>query len=338
MAIVPTETQVRDVQFAPGDTIHVSELRIRRRADAADSAIVIGAQDIVLITLGSMTASMRFGSDSSAPSPLPSQEAVLADPGPVWRFWASLADPGKNRHHAAFGRPQAFYGHVSKSSWLSFTITLSGTATSVFDHLRDWAGFESAERAASVSADSSSDKDSFSNSNGPLITFRDSPWMMSITMPHQPYFTGQPDDVCVLWGYGLYPDQEGLFVHKPMMACTGAEIFSELLAHLHMPPPLPLRQGAVTTIPCLMPFIGAPFLPRTEGDRPRVRPETSDNLGLLGQFVEMERDVTFTMEYSARSAQTAVFSLMGLDKKPPEVHRGDRDVQILGKMLMTIMS
>ncbi|EFW98415.1 myosin-cross-reactive antigen family protein [Grosmannia clavigera kw1407] len=355
------ETQVCEVKFAPGDKVHVSELRIKRRADATDSAIVIGDADIVLITLGTMTASMRFGTDSKPPPPLPSQEAVNADPGPVWRFWASLADPNKNPHHAEFGRPKHFYGHISKSSWLSFTITLAGTATSVFDHLREWAGFESPERpekpdraekagpghAASISGDSSSDKDSFSNSNGPLITFRDSPWMMSITMPHQPYFTGQPDDVCVLWGYGLYPDQEGLFVQKPMMACTGAEIFSELLAYLNIPAPQlwqgsgsdPMATtGSVTTIPCLMPFIGAPFLTRTDGDRPRILPKSSDNLGLLGQFVEMERDVTFTMEYSARSAQTAVYSLMGLDKKAPEVHRGDRDVQVLGKMLMTIMS
>lgn len=347
------ETQVVEVGMAPGSKIHVNELLIKRRSEATERAIIMGEHDIVLITLGTVTASMRFGSNDRPPPPLPSQEAILLDPGPVWRFWAALADPAKNAHYAAFGRPQTFYSHVSKSSWLSFTITLTGSATSIYYHLKTWAGFSSADRVgvgrpdasstdASSDGGSSRDSNSFSNSNAPLITFRDSPWMMSITIPHQPYFTGQPRDVCVLWGYGLYPDQEGMFVHKPMMACTGAEIFSELLAHLRVPAPRLQDStgviGSVSTIPCLMPFIGAPFLTRTEGDRPEVIPETSDNLGLLGQFVEMERDVTFTMEYSARSAQTAVFHLMGVDKKAAEVHRGDRDVQVLGKMLMTIMS
>ncbi|KAL1889901.1 hypothetical protein Sste5346_008627 [Sporothrix stenoceras] len=329
-------TRVEEVVFADGDDLHVSALRVAQNNSQSD--ITLGPHDIVLLTLGSMTASVLFGGNDRAPPPLPPQDAVLRDPGPVWRFWSRLADPAINPvHHTAFGRPSVFYSHVAKSSWLSFTLTLSGKAAALFTHLTTWAGFGTADTNATDGT----------NTNGPLITFRDSPWMMSITMPHQPYFTDQPDDVRVLWGYGLYPDQEGLHIRKPMMACTGAEIFAELLSYLDLPADLaslftaPCPSGVIT-IPCLMPFIGSPFLTRTAGDRPNVLPSGKDkgNLGLLGQFVEIDRDVTFTMEYSARSAQLAVYGLMGIDgeRTPPAVHRSDQDVTVLGEMLMTIMS
>ncbi|CAK7229238.1 hypothetical protein SEUCBS140593_007179 [Sporothrix eucalyptigena] len=326
-------TRVEEVIFNedPSD-VRVTALKTSSRKSEQTETTTLGQHDIVFLTLGSMTAGVRFGGNGHAPPPLPPQDAVMRDPGPVWRFWERLANPTTNPvHHEAFGRPSAFYSHIAKSSWLSFTVTLSGAACALFTHLANWAGF--GEESHST------------NSNGPLITFRDSPWMMSITMPHQPYFTGQPDDVRVLWGYGLYPDQEGLHVHKPMMACTGTEIFAELLSCLDLPPELSSLQkdgAGIVTIPCLMPFIGSPFLTRTAGDRPDVLPESTpaSNLGLLGQFVEIDRDVTFTMEYSARSAQLAVYGLMGLDggREPPPVHRSDQDVQVLGEMLMTIMS
>ncbi|WP_338833779.1 oleate hydratase [Bradyrhizobium septentrionale] len=38
------------------------------------------------------------------------------------------------------------------------------------------------------------------------------------------------------WGYGLYPDMSGNFVHKPMSECTGREILIELLSHLSIGP------------------------------------------------------------------------------------------------------
>ncbi|CAK7212609.1 hypothetical protein SBRCBS47491_001525 [Sporothrix bragantina] len=337
-------TRVEDVIFDEGEGIRVAALDVSSQ-ETGTTSLTMGEHDIVLLTLGSMTSSMSFGGNDCAPAPLPSQDAVLRDPGPIWRFWSRLADPATNpTHYAKFGSPSVFYSHVHKSSWLSFTITLTDTkASALFTHLATWAGFDHEKDGTH----------STTNSHGPLITFRDSPWMMSITMPHQPYFTNQPDNVRVLWGYGLYPDQEGLHVCKPMMACTGAEIFAELVSYLDLPPELSFlrddtfegRHGVVT-IPCLMPFIGSPFLIRSPGDRPNVLPgdlesENTSNLGLMGQFVEIDRDVTFTMEYSARSAQMAVYGLMGVDngrREPPPVHRSDQDARVLGEMLMTIMS
>ena len=41
---------------------------------------------------------------------------------------------------------------------------------------------------------------------GGLVTFAESSWLMSIVLPHQPHFAGQPEDVNVFWGYGLFVD------------------------------------------------------------------------------------------------------------------------------------
>lgn len=294
------------------DDICVTKLRTST-SDKHEGCIQIAQQDIVLLTLGSMVSGCKSGSNTEAPPPMPHQSEVTQQPGPVWKFWANLADPERTRHSRAFGNPKNFYSHIANSSWISFTTTLKNT--------------DLMERLGELSGGL---RESY-----PLITFRDSPWLMSITIPVQPYFLQQSRETLVLWGYGLFPDQDGKYVKKPMTRCTGQEIFTELLGHLAFPPEKLLKRSI--TIPVLMPFIGSSYLTRKEGDRPKVVPDGSINLGLMGQFVEIERDVTFTMEYSARSAQTAVFKLMGLSKRPREVHRGDHSVQVLGEVLKAIM-
>jgi oleate hydratase len=39
--------------------------------------------------------------------------------------------------------------------------------------------------------------------------------------------------------------------------------------------------------------------------------------------------VVFTVEYSIRSAQTAVYSLLGLERKPPAVYKGQYNPRVL---------
>ena len=50
--------------------------------------------------------------------------------------------------------------------------------------------------------------------------------------PPQPVFPDQPENVQVLWGYGLHGNEVGDFIKKPMTECTGAEILQELLYHM----------------------------------------------------------------------------------------------------------
>jgi myosin-crossreactive antigen len=52
-------------------------------------------------------------------------------------------------------------------------------------------------------------------------------------------------------------------------------------------------------IPCDMPYVNNIWMPRSRTDRPRPVPEGATNLGLIGQYVEVPRDIAFTIEYSA---------------------------------------
>ncbi|KPM42981.1 hypothetical protein AK830_g3498 [Neonectria ditissima] len=283
---------------------------IKTKQGGADVDLTLGPSDIVLLTLGSLTSGMGYGTNSKPPPTMELRDSAPHELDPSWTFWDKLA----LERPLSFGNPEAFFDRPSKSTWLSFTTTLRDRE--FFYHLRDWTG----TLTGAV----------------PLITFRDCPWMLSLTIPQQPYFKDQPDDVFVFWGYGLFPDQAGRHVKKPMLECTGAEILTELLC-LMAHPVQPTLDKSIT-IPCLMPLIGSPFLTRKKGDRPKVVPDGSKNLGLMGQFVEIEREVTFTMEYSVRSAQIAVYGLMGVDKKPPAVIGEDHSVLTLGTALKTMMT
>jgi len=91
-----------------------------------------------------------------------------------------------------------------------------------------------------------------------------------------------------------------------------------------------------TTLRGMMPFITSQFLRRAEGDRPKVIPEGLTNLAFIGQFCEIPDDVVFTVEYSIRSAQMAVYSLLGLNRTPPPVYKGSHDPRVLLKAFLTL--
>jgi oleate hydratase len=233
-------------------------------------------------------------------------------PDGSWELWNSLTRIPL--HGPSFGKPSTFFSRPSESTWISFTATLHDD--SFFDRLTAWSGN--------------------TPGTGALVTFQDSAWLMSIVVPKQPHFLHQPDNVQVFWGYGLFPAAIGNIVRKPMAECSGEEILIELLGHLNFPQH-PTVESA-TTISCLMPFITSQFLTRAPGDRPKVIPEGSTNVALMGQFVEIEKDVAFTVEYSVRGAQMAVFGLMGVDRKPKKVYMGEHSVGVLVeglKMLLT---
>jgi oleate hydratase len=64
--------------------------------------------------------------------------------------------------------------------------------------------------------------------------------------------------------------------------------------------------------------------------------EGSKNLAFVGQYCELPDDVVFTVEYSIRSAQTAVYSLLGLEKKPPPVYKGNYNLRVLLEAFMAL--
>ena len=78
-----------------------------------------------------------------------------------------------------------------------------------------------------------------------------------------------------------------------------------------------------------MPFITSQFMPRVLGDRPLVRPIGTANLAFIGQCCEIPDDVVFTVEYSVRSAQTAVYALLDIDKRVSPIFKGQYDLGVL---------
>lgn len=155
---------------------------------------------------------------------------------------------------------------------------------------------------------------------GLLTTFRDSNWVMSFSILFQPHFSNQPKDKWVIWGYGLYPNKVGDYIPKRMLDCTGEEIFYELCQHMRLPME---NMKNVKCKPCIMPFIDSQFQNRMIADRPTPVPKGVKNIGFVSQFVELPGDVVFTVEYSVRAAQTAVYQLLDIKKKVPKINRYD---------------
>lgn len=290
-----TGARVVDLDFRYGprgkavETVHYLEGDTARQ-------IPIGDEDLVLVTNGSMTAASSFGS-MTAPARLEG-----GDRGASWALWETLAEK-----HADFGRPDAFTRNIDESKWLSFTVTLNDPT--FFRLMEAFTG-----NAAGT---------------GGLVTFVDSSWLMSIVLAHQPHFLGQPKGIQVFWGYGLFVDQEGDFVKKKMSDCTGEDLLIELLGHLRFEARKEAVLAAANCIPCMMPFITSQFMPRAEGDRPEVRPAGTTNFAFIGQFCELPDDVVFTVEYSVRAAQTAVYSLLGLKKAVSPLYKAQFDLPVL---------
>jgi oleate hydratase len=289
------DTRVADLVFAyDSESYKVSSIICFR--DNSRFEINVGDEDKVFVTAGSMTEASSLGSMDSAPI-LKSKHD-----GGSWTLWEKIAG-GREQ----FGHPTNFCDHVEESKWLSFTTTLHDPT--FFRHVGDLTGNVPGE--------------------GGLITFPESNWLASIVLAHQPHFAGQPPDVQVFWGYGLFVDKIGDFVKKPMSACTGREIMTEIMGHLRISADVDKILETCTCIPCMMPFITSQFVRRAEGDRPQIVPKGSKNLAFIGQFCELPEDVVFTVEYSIRSAQAAVYSLLDLNRKPPGVYKGVHDPRIL---------
>ena len=265
--------------------------------------IAVEADDLVIVTLGSMTEASSLGSMDSAPI------LKCKSDGGAWALWEKIA-----AGRPEFGRPSTFADHIDESKWVSFTVTL-GDRT-FFRLMRDFTG-----NVPGV---------------GGLVTLAESSWLASIVLPHQPDFIGQPADVDVFWGYGLLVDKLGDFVKKPMHACTGREIVTEIMGHLRIEAEVSRILETANCIPCMMPFITSQFLRREKGDRPQPVPKGWTNLAFTGQFCELAGDVVFTVEYSVRSAMAAVYGLLGLKREPPPVYKGQYNPHTLFRAFATL--
>lgn len=286
-------TQVTDIDFKPSENEKTIE-GIHYTQDGRQKKIEVGQKDLVFITNGSMTEGATLGSMSSAPS--------LGGKGGSFTLWENIV-----KKQPGLGNPSAFADHVEESLWESFTVTC-----------KDPVFFQLMEKFSGNAP-----------GTGALVTFKDSSWFMSIVLAYQPHFINQPENIKVFWGYGLFPDKEGDYVKKKMRDCTGEEILVELCNHLKFTEHLPLILETSNCIPCMMPFITSQFMPRTKADRPPVMPKGATNFAFLGQYCEIPDDVVFTVEYSVRSAQMAVYSLLNLPKEITPMNKYQYDVRVL---------
>lgn len=261
-----------------------------------EKQIELTPTDLVFITNGSMTAGSTTGSNKQAPS-LQTEKT-----GSNWKLWQKMA--AKNPE---YGNPAPFCTAIDASKWESFTVTAKDAT--FFDLLEKFSGSEAGK--------------------GGLVTIKDSNWLITVVLNHQPHFYEQPKDVWVWWGYGLFPDKTGNFVKKKMSECSGEEILIEVLSHLHFTEQLPHIIETSITIPVMMPYITSQFMPRKVSDRPKVIPDGAKNFAFIGQYVEIPDDVVFTVEYSVRAAQIAVFGLLDVNRKVSPFYKGQYNPGIL---------
>ncbi|WP_315743298.1 MULTISPECIES: oleate hydratase [unclassified Bradyrhizobium] len=257
------------------------------------STIDVADGDLVFFQNGSMTDATSLGTQDAPPARLTKRDSQ------GWALWEKIASG-----RPEFGNPATFNASIPESCWESFTVTCRNSR--FFDAMQAFSGNEAG--------------------TGGLVTFTDSNWLMSIVLYHQPHFLNQPKDVQVFWGYALHPERIGNFVAKAMSDCGGADILKELCGHLNFD--VSVFENAAC-VPCRLPYITSMFMPRHKSDRPLPVPANSKNLAFVSQFVEIPDDVVFTVEYSVRAAQIAVYQLLGIGRAIPPITRHDKSLRVL---------
>ncbi len=278
--------------------------RIEVLSNLNQEFIDLTENDLVFITNGGCVENSSLGSQTTKAEFKPDIKE-----GGGWDMWRKIAaqDP-------SFGNPNKFCSDAEKSNWMSATVTVLDDK--IVPYIKKICH-----------------RDPYSGKvvTGGIVTIKDSKWLMSWTFNRQPQFINQPKDQLVGWIYGLFSDVPGDYVKKPMRDCTGKEICMEWLYHLGVPVDEieELATYHANTVPCMMPYITAFFMPRSKGDRPDVVPQGAVNFAFLGQFAETERDTIFTTEYSMRTGMEAVYTLLNIDRGVPEVWGSVYDIRDL---------
>lgn len=278
--------------------------RIELQRDGQQEFVDLTENDLVFITPGGCVENSTMGSQNT-----PAAYDTEIRPGGGWDMWRRIAaqDP-------AFGNPDKFCFDPEKTNWMSATV-------------------ETLDQRIIPYIKNICKRDPFSGGvvTGGIVTVKDSGWLMSWTINRQPQFRDQPRGHCLVWVYSLFTDKPGNYIKKSMRECTGKEICMEWLYHLGVPESEieDLAEHSANTVPVMMPYIDAFFMPRTDTDRPKIVPEGAVNFAFIGQFAETARDTIFTTEYSMRTGMEAVYTLLNIDRGVPEVWGSTYDIRDL---------
>lgn len=296
-------TKVVNVEFEIQKEKKLAKRIVVNREEKEDY-IDLTQEDMVFITNGGCVENSTLGDQNH-----PAVYNKEIKEGGGWDMWRKIAAQDK-----AFGNPDKFCYDPEQTNWMSATVTTLDEK--IVPYIKNICK-----------------RDPFSGKvvTGGIVTVKDSNWLLSWTFNRQPQFRSQPKDQLVGWIYGLFSDKPGNFVKKAMRDCTGKEICMEWLYHLGVPEKEieEMAEKSANTVPCMMPYITAFFMPRQAGDRPAVVPEGSVNFAFLGQFAETKRDTIFTTEYSMRTGMEAVYTLMNIDRGVPEVWGSTYDIRDL---------
>jgi len=148
---------------------------------------------------------------------------------------------------------------------------------------------------------------------GGLVTFKDSSWFMSIVLPHQPHFVIQTASVT------LSPHQTDVAVH-----------WRRNIARTARPFMFPIRFGVrelhLHSVPASLhhQHVHAAHERRSATPRPGEFQKPR-----VGQPVRRNsRGRVFTVEYSVRVAQMAVYALLGIEREIPPILHHDKSLRV----------
>lgn len=278
--------------------------RIELEAEGETRFVDLTEDDLVFITNGGCVENSAMGSQNT---PAPYNPEIK--PGGGWDMWRRIAVQSPD-----FGNPDKFCFDSELCNWMSATV-------------------ETLDQRIIPYITNICKRDPFTGKvvTGGIVSVKDSSWLLSWTINRQPQFRSQPKDHCLVWVYALFNDKPGDYVKKPMRDCTGKEICMEWLYHIGVPENEieELAENSANTVPVMMPYIDAFFMPRNDTDRPKVVPDGAVNFAFIGQFAETARDTIFTTEYSMRTGMEAVYTLLNVDRGVPEVWGSTYDVRDL---------
>ncbi len=296
-------TEVTNVEFEFEGNKKIAK-KILFKKNQKEKYIELTDDDMVFVTNGSCIESTIYGTHNQAPV----GNAEIRTSG-AWSLWKKIAEQSP-----LFGHPEKFCSDTKKTNWESATLTTSNE-----------------QIISAMKKICKRDPRSGNVVTGGIISCKDSKWLMSWTVNRQGQFKDQKQEEVCVWIYSLFTDTEGDYIKKPMKECTGEEITAEWLYHIGIPLQEidNLAKNHAITVPTMMPYITAFFMPRAEGDRPDVIPDGCVNFAFLGQFAETPRDTIFTTEYSVRTAMEAVYGLLNVDRGVPEVWGSVYDIREL---------
>ena len=235
--------------------------RIELEAEGETRFVDLTEDDLVFITNGGCVENSAMGSQNT---PAPYNPEIK--PGGGWDMWRRIAAQSPD-----FGNPDKFCYDSELCNWMSATV-------------------ETLDQRIIPYITNICKRDPFTGKvvTGGIVSVKDSSWLLSWTINRQPQFRSQPKDHCLVWVYALFNDKPGDYVKKPMRDCTGKEICMEWLYHIGVPENEieELAENSANTVPVMMPYIDAFFMPRNDTDRPKVVPDGAVNFAFIGQFAE----------------------------------------------------